>query len=320
MLTNSQTGKLFGYEPSELIGQSVEVLVPPRFRMAHYAHRTGFLGEPEARPMGAGRDLYGLRKDGSEFPVEIGLNPIATESGTWVLSAVADITERKRLEGELRKLAEIVESSDDAIFSEQLDGTITSWNLGAEKTYGYPAAEMIGRSATILAPPDRAHEIPDLLARIGRGEFVQQYITKRQRQDGTPIDVSLTISPVKNERGEVIAAAVVARDITSQMRAAEQVAQLNADLEQTNASLARTNQDLEHFAFVASHDLQEPLRMITAYAQLLVKTYPPELDQEAATFVGNIVDGTMRMRQLLADLLTYTQVSAGPEGDSIPSI
>jgi PAS domain S-box-containing protein len=106
VLANGQTEKLFGYRREELIGQTVDILVPDRFRNHHSSHRRSFFSEPSARHMGTGRDLYGLRKDGTEFPIEIGLNPIETEEGTWVLSAIVDITERKRAEQALRESQE----------------------------------------------------------------------------------------------------------------------------------------------------------------------------------------------------------------------
>ena len=186
-LVNSQTEKLFGYRRDELLGQSVEILVPERYRAHHGAFRASFLHAPSARPMGAGRDLFGLRKDGREVPIEIGLNPISTSQGDFVLAAIIDISERKRAEERLRA---------------------------------------------------------------------------------------------------------------------------------SNQALVRANEDLNQFAFAASHDLQEPLRMITSYSQLLLKGYRGQFDGEAATCIEFISDGTKRMRELLADLLAYTQLT----GDSQESV
>jgi PAS domain S-box-containing protein len=159
VLVNAQTEKMFGYPRGQLLAQPVELLVPERFRGPHPAHRAGFFASPTARTMGGGRDLYGRRRDGSEFPMEIGLTPIHMAEGLLVLSTIVDISERKRA-GEMQsRLAAIVESCEDAIFSKDLDGTILTWNRGAEKVYGYSAAEAVGWPVSLLAPPDRGGEI-----------------------------------------------------------------------------------------------------------------------------------------------------------------
>ncbi len=153
VMVNAQTERIFGYPRAELLGQSVEILVPEQFRHHHLAMRAAFFADPRPRPMGAGRDLYGRKKDGSEFPVEIGPNPIETDEGMMVLSAIVDITERKAVElalrdseHQLRSLAAIVGSSDDAIVSTTLHGIVTSWNKVSERIFGYTAAEMIEQS------------------------------------------------------------------------------------------------------------------------------------------------------------------------------
>jgi hypothetical protein len=151
------------------------------------------------------------------------------------------------------------------------------------------------------------------MQRIARGERIEHHQTVRQTKTGELLSVSLTISPMLDPLGRITGASVISRDITDQVRAADRLAQLNADLQRSNEVLALTNQDLERFAFIASHDLQEPLRMITAYSQLLIKSYPGQFDSEASVFVGNIVDGTTRMRDLLADLLAYTEIRGRDE-------
>ncbi len=200
VMVNAEAERVFGYPRAELLGQPVEMLVPERFRDHHPGMRTAFFADPRPRAMGAGRDLYGLKSDGSEFPVEIGLNPIETDEGTMVLSAIVDITERKTAEQALRSLAAIVESSDDAIISKTLDGLVTGWNKAAERTFGYTAEEMIGQSILSLAVPDRVDDMTEILNRIRRGERVSHYETMRRHKDGAILDVSLSVSPIYDFR------------------------------------------------------------------------------------------------------------------------
>jgi PAS domain S-box-containing protein len=154
------------------------------------------------------------RKDGTVFPVEVSSIGVLLDGERVLLSIIRDITERKRAEAARFYLASIVESSGDAIIGKHLDGTITSWNPGAERIYGYSAEEVVGRPISILAPLHRAAEITDILERTQRGENVEPYETLRIRKDGQPIDISLTVSPIKDADGQIIGASSIARDIT----------------------------------------------------------------------------------------------------------
>jgi PAS domain S-box-containing protein len=228
VLVNAHTETMFGYGRGELLGQPVELLVPDRFRGEHPAYRDGFFANPAVRAMGAGRELYGRRRDGSEFQVEIALTPINMAEGLFVLSAIADITERKRAEETRARLAAIVESSEDAILSKDLDGIILTWNQAAEKMFGYTAADVVGQPILRLVPPERAGEASAILEQVKQGKRLENYETVRLRKDGTRIEVALNISPMADATGRVSAASVIAHDITRRKLNARRLAAVHA--------------------------------------------------------------------------------------------
>ena len=221
ILANAQTERLFGYRREEILGRNVELLIPSRFHERHQAHRTTFFSQPRIRPMGADLQLSGLRKDGTEVPVEIHLSPMQTPEGILVTSAIRDISERKIAEDYRLKLATIVESSDDAIASGTLDGIIVSWNAGAQRMYGYTEAEAIGKPIAILVPPELPDEENKIHEMLKAGGRIEHFETVRVAKTGKRINVSLTISPIKDSSGRILGISGIARDITERKLAEE---------------------------------------------------------------------------------------------------
>jgi PAS domain S-box-containing protein len=213
VLANHQAEVLFGRTRSELVGHPVDLLVPERFAN-HAAHRTGYFAKPSVRPMGANLALFGRRLDGSEFPAEISLSSVHTRQGQLALVVVRDVTERHTAEQARARLAAIVDSSNDAIIGHSVAGEITSWNRAAEQMYGYAAAEVAGQPLSILAAADA----PEGNA-WPAGDRLRHHETEQVCKDGTRIEVALTVSPVRDEHGEILGMATIARDISVQKRA-----------------------------------------------------------------------------------------------------
>ena len=312
---NSQTQALFGYDRDELIGQKVEMLVPESYRRQHHHHRQTFAQTPKTRRMGADLDLYGRRRNGSEFPVEISLSPVSTEIGAFVLSAIRDISDRKRIAEELRRaneelhrrtaeqlgeyrsrLASIIDSSEDAILSKDMNGIITSWNKGAERIYGYTPEEVLGKHMSFLTPSDRPDEIPEILRRIARGERVEIHESVRVTKDGRHLDVSVSVSPLRNASGDIVGASAIARDITTQKRAEGQLRQ------------AQKMEAIGRLAGGVAHDFNNVLGIINACAEFLRDRIDPAT--EPSVYVENIKKAIERGTSLTRQMLAFSRKSA----------
>jgi PAS domain S-box-containing protein len=251
--------------------------------------------------------------------------PRLTPEGEFLgyTGSCVDITERKETEQLGARFAAIVASSDDAIIGKTPDGTITSWNAGAERIFGYSAEEMIGQPVFRLIPDELHREEHDILARIARGEPVAHYETVRRRKDGTQVHISLSVSPIRDESGRIVGASGIKRDITDRKDLEQELRRVNETLEERVAErtaalaahareLARSNAELEQFAYVASHDLQEPIRMVINFSELLAHRYRNRLGPDADEFIEHVLGGAQRMRTLITGLLEYSRARTHP--------
>jgi PAS domain S-box-containing protein len=206
-----------------------------------------------------------------------------------------------------------VESSDDAIITKDLNGTITNWNSGAERLFGYTHEEAIGKPVLMIIPKDRQHEEAEILARLRRGERIDHFETIRQRKDGSLLDISLTVSPLRDENGKLIGASKVARDVTEVLRAREMVAKTTQELErrveERTASLTEVIAQMEEFSYSVSHDLRAPIRAMQGYAYATIEGYGEKLDKQGKDFLNRIVRSAERMDRLVTELLAYSRMA-----------
>ena len=230
---NEAAVQLWGYRPE--LGKSAWYgawkLYRPDGRPLPYGEFAMGLGVKEGRPV-RGMEAAAERPDGTRVPFIPHPKPLYDAAGRFIgiVHMLVEIVENKQADDYARRLTSIVEFSDDAIVSKDLNGTIVSWNAGAERLFGYTAAEVIGRPVTILIPPERLDEEPGILARISRGEHIDHYETIRRRKDGSPVEISLTVSPVKDASGRIVGASKIARDISERRRAQEQQNVLLAEM------------------------------------------------------------------------------------------
>lgn len=273
-----------------------------------------------------------VAKDGREIPIADSGAPIQVPGGriTGVILVFRDITEEKRAEEARFMMASIVESSDDAIISKTLDGTIVSWNNSAERLYGYSAEEVKGRPISFLMPPERADDFPEIMDRLKRGLRVEHYETERMHKDGKIIQVSLTASPVMNDAGEIIGASAIARDITGRKQAerereellaseqiarreAQQATNLSAELllreQAARAQAEEASRMKDEFLATVSHELRTPLNAILGWAGILAKH--PNDRRTAAQAIETIERNAKAQTQLIEDLLDVSRIITG---------
>ena len=261
------------------------------------AHRRALAGRPAA-----------CEQTWDERVLQVTVEPLRSGDREAIHGAIGialDITDRKRAEVELARLAAIVESSDDAIIAKRVDGIITAWNGGAERLYGWPAAEAGGRSIAIIIPPDRPSELPAILGRIARGDHLHRYEAVRVRKDGTRVDVSLSVSPVRDRTGRIVGASVVARDVGDRKRAERAEQQVEAL--RAVASLA----------VAAAHEINNPLAVVAGQLHLLARrTEDPGFRHR----VSIALEAADQIRDVVARLSRFTRVRVPDSAFGQPGI
>ena len=302
VLVNSQAERVFGYPRSELLGQAVEVLLPHRYRGAHLGHRSGFFGQPRTRTMGAGLELHGLRKDGGEFPVEISLSPIDTEEGTMVMSAIRDITDRKRAD---QKFKDLLEAAPDAMVIVNREGHIVLVNSQAVKLFGWSRDELLGQHIELLVPQRFSARHPD-----HRRNFFAEPRTRSMgaglelhglRKDGSEFPVEISLSPLETEEGLFVSSAI--RDVTERKRIEQVLRDKNLELE--NAALVK-----DRFLASMSHELRTPLNAIIGFTGTLLMKLPGPLNAEQEKQLRIVQTGAKHLLSLINDLLDVAKLSA----------
>lgn len=300
VLANAQSQQVFGYDRLELIGQRVETLLPGRYQHGHVAHRSSFFEHPRTRTMGAGLELFGQRKNGSEFPVEISLSPLETEEGLMVMCAVRDITDRQEARRTSdRKFRDLLESAPDAMVIVNENGLIVLINTQTVRLFGWKHDELLGKPVETLVPQRfrRAHPAHR------SGFFAQPKVRQMGaglelyglRKDDSEFPVEISLSPIQTEEGLLIASTI--RDATERKR--------------TEQVLQEANRLKSEFLANMSHELRTPLNGILGFSELLVDQRFGALNDKQREYIQDIHECGKHLLQLINDVLDLSKVEAG---------
>jgi PAS domain S-box-containing protein len=290
---NRAAERMFGYSAFEIIGRPKTLIVPPE----RWAEEESIIARLLAGVPVEHFETVRRRKDGTTVDISLSVSPIKTAAGTVIgTSKIArDISRQRALEREAFRLAAIVDSSEDAIVSKDLNGIVQTWNRSAERMFGYTAAEIVGRSITLIIPPDRWSEEDNVLARIRGGLGIEHFETVRRRKDGSLIEISLSISPIRTSSGAIIGASKIARDITVQR--------------QLMRSFEEASRVKDEFLAMLSHELRTPLNAVLGYTRMLRMGHVGEERQE---HVMDIIERNANvLSQLVSDVLDVSGIVTG---------
>lgn len=289
--------RLFGFAAEEAIGKSITIIFPAD----RLSEAEGVLDRVRCGETVVAFETVGVRKDGTRVEIALTSYPARDAHGR-VSTVVRDLGELRRASEARAHLAAIIDGSDDAIVSKDLDGRILSWNRSAERIFGYTAAEVIGQSITLIIPEQRRVEEDQVLAQIRRGEIVDHFETQRLRKDGSLIDISLTVSPVRDDFGRITGASKIARDVTERKR-------IEQERDRLYEQELRSNRAKDEFLAMLSHELRNPIGAISSALHVLgIPDAEPDLGSRARDIIGR---QARHLTRIVDDLLDVARVISG---------